>query len=79
MIHLYRFIAFILAIISSSIIIYLIVIIYICIVKCVEKTKIWRDKNYRYRNRKPSEEYLKKQRDNMEDFIWNRMDKNLNK
>ena len=24
----------------------------------------------------PSEEYLKKQRDNMEDYIWNRMNKN---
>jgi predicted Fe-S protein YdhL (DUF1289 family) len=27
----------------------------------------------------PSEEYLKKQRDNMEDFVWNKMNKNNQK
>lgn len=76
MILLYKLIAFILGIITASIIIYLVVFVYLYIAKCAEKIKIWLIKNAKYNSRMPSEEYLKKQRDNMEDFIWNKMNNN---
>lgn len=76
MILLYKLIAFILGIIMASIIIYAIVYVYLYIAKYAEEFKIWLNKNAKYNSRMPSEEYLKKQRDNMEDFIWNRMNKN---
>ena len=76
MIYLYKIISFFLAFIVVSISFYVVYVIYVYIAKCVEKIKIWINKNAKYNSRMPSEEYLKKQRDNMEDLIWNRMGKN---
>lgn len=45
MILFYKLISFILGIIISLIIIYLVVFIYLYIAKCIEKIKIWLNKN----------------------------------
>jgi uncharacterized membrane protein YagU involved in acid resistance len=42
---LYKLISFILGVIIASIIIYIIAFVYLYIAKCVEKIKIWQNKN----------------------------------
>jgi uncharacterized membrane protein YagU involved in acid resistance len=48
MIYLYKIISFFLAFIVVSISFYVVYVIYVCIAKCVEKIKIWKNKNKKW-------------------------------